>query len=336
MARKSFVVVCLALSLMCGCSSVLREEGSTARSEVVGNPLVVAPLDVITSKGGRSLSRINLNDGPGIAALFNTRYNEIVSACTQPGTGAVRGYYFCSGVLLRTVDDGGFKPWEYSPTAIRLRGISFSWLRSDVTTPNLYHAAGFILLSPTDYQNGVVPGIVAQDLTVCVYPFDAWTTRMMNRNYAGCDFEGTGTGVPQKHWGSCESKLNIFSSGQWNTYFNSVAKVNYKQCSWNADNPQGWRNMIESRLVFNDQHGWNEVMLEGPPTGHEDNYNEAMRYWTTAFFYDIKKTDALKYAQNFQRKMAATGKRVPILKLDFSAAARSRFQYQLADQVAYP
>jgi hypothetical protein len=58
-----------------------------------------------------------------------------------------------------------------------------------------------------------------------------------------------------------------------------------------------------------------------------------MRLWTLAFFYDVAKPAGWATAQNFQRKMAATGKRVPIVRLNFTAPASQRFQFQQADQV---
>ncbi len=61
-----------------------------------------------------------------------------------------------------------------------------------------------------------------------------------------------------------------------------------------------------------------------------------MRIWLTEFFYDVNKAGGLADARAFQQKMAATGKRAPILRLDFNAAASARFQYVAADQAVYP
>ncbi|PHN31619.1 hypothetical protein [Pseudomonas sp. ICMP 561] len=282
-------------------------------------------------KAGSSSIKVDLSDGPGLARWFNSEYNDSDVSCTQPVTGQARGHYFCSGVLLRAVDNGSFNPWEPSPAALTLKGLSFSWIRHDVGINNLYHPAGFIVLSPEASMYSYVPGIVAVDEAICVYPFDAWTTRTMDRSHGGCDFEGTGLTGLHGSWGSCENKLGYSTVAQWNTHFSSEGQVNYRQCSWGADNPQGWRNMIESRRNFSDEQSWNEVLER--VTVQSSPY---LRSWVTAFFYDVRKSGGLANARIFQQKMANTGKRVPILRLDFTAAATSRFQYVVSDQVTYP
>lgn len=323
-STRMLIVFCMAL--LVGCSTPVSDEATRTG-------LGPAPPKVFEAvKHPAPSIKIDLSDGPGLAAWFNNEYNDSTTSCAQPGTGTPRGLYFCSGVLLRTVDNGNFNPWEYSPASEALRGISFSWIRRDVGIENLYHRAGFILLSPEASIANFVPGIAALDETLCVYPFDAWTTRTMNRNHGGCDFEGTGIGGDHpRHWGSCDNKLAYTSAAQWNAHYSSSGQVNYQQCSWNADNAQGWRNMIESRRSFTSPNSWNEVMQTADQT-----WGPHMRNWLTTFFYDVRKSGGLEDARIFQQKMANTGKRVPILRLDFAAAPTSRFQYVVSDQVTYP
>lgn len=334
--RWMTAVPALALSLLVGCASQ------------VSNDYPAPP-----NGSGRILSeprasvQTALSDGPGITALINKNYNEDTTSCTEYGTGKTRGYYFCTGVLLRTTDNENFQPWESSPTALQLRATSYSWIRHDLNTTNFYKRAGLILLNPADVIADAVPGLIypvfanTRNTPVqCVYPFDAWTTRTMNRNYLGCDFEGTGLGSPivGNSWGSCDNSLGYSASAQWDSHFRSNGQVNYKQCSWNADNPQGWRNMISSHNSFGGQSSWNEVMLYNWGPQREPTVEESMRRWVVAFFYDYAKPGALADAQAFQQKMANTGKRVPILRIDFNAAASQRFQFLPGDQVAgaYP
>ena len=63
-----------------------------------------------------------------------------------------------------------------------------------------------------------------------------------------------------------------------------------------------------------------------------------MRQWIVAFFYDVAKPGSLADAKAFQQKLAVYKKRVPILRIDFSAPASQRFQFLASDQVAgsYP
>lgn len=310
------------------------------------------PVQLVEQDGvqGKQLGvQTSLSDGPGITALINKNYNEDTTSCTEYGNGAARGLYFCSGVLLRTTDNGNFPPWESSPLALDLRATSYAWIRHDLNTRILYKGAGFILLSPADVLATAVPGITYptfpnhNPVVKCVYPFDAWTTRDgTDRHYLGCDYENTGVGSPiaDRPWGSCNDKEGYTSASQYEAHLARNGYLHWKQCSWNADSSLSWRQMIAShnKLVNgNPLAYWNEVMLYN--AGHTSSLpgtNELMRKWIVAFFYDVQRAGSKGVAQAFQQKMAATGKRVPILKLDFTAAPASRFQYIVADQVMYP
>lgn len=326
------------MAFVLGCTSLHREGGIEYQGAV--GPQATAP---------QASTHVNLSDGPGIAQLLNKNYTETTTSCTEYGTGKARGYYFCTGVLLRTTDDGAFNPWESSATAIQLKATSYSWIRSDLNTRSFYKPAGFILLNPADVLGGAVPGISypkhtrGSPMVKCVYPFDAYTTRTMTRRNFGCGYEGSSVESPdnQEAWGSCDSVERFTTAAQWNNKFNSVGQVNYRQCSWNADKAQNWANSILSHSAYpTGQSSWNEVMLHngGPTAGSVANVTEGMRLWTVAFFYDPARAGSLAIAQSFQRKMTATGKRVPIMRLDFTAAAAQRFQYLASDQVvgSYP
>lgn len=312
-------------------------------------PAVVPNVTVVsaTLPSGQKVPsvKVSLSDGPGIANLINTRYNSRTSGCAETDPIIIRGLYYCSGVLLRTTDVGPFYPWEPSPTALQLGATSYSWIRSDLNTSAFYKPAGFILLSPYDVSAKTVPGVelyrfssTNNTIVKCVYPFDAWTTRTMSRRNLGCDFEGTGLGdsQPSSPWGSCDDKLGYTTADQWNGHFEREGRVNYKQCSWNADNIFGWANMIASHNAHTGQASWNEVMLYNAGPEGDDLLDYKMMLWIVAFFYDTAKSGSLADAQEFQRKMAVWNKRAPILKLDFSAPATSRFSFTTADQVAYP
>ncbi|WP_297842924.1 hypothetical protein [Pseudomonas sp.] len=340
MKRRILIYACF-IGVLVGCTVPSTYEPA----ERGAAPVLIGTSAVPSMHEEKASIPTSLSDGPGIAALINKHYNEDSTYCTQYGTGITRGHYFCTGVLLRTTDDGAFNPWESSAIALQLRATSYSWIRHDLKTATFYKRAGFILLSPADVLGGAVPGISypkysgsGNTLVTCVYPFDAWTTRTMNRNYFGCDFEATGLGHPNHAypWGSCDDKLGYSTAAQWNQHFQSVGQVSYQQCSWNADNMLGWHNAIASHNAFTGQSSWNEVMLANGGPADSPSYNEAMRMWVVAFFYDVAKAGSLSDAQSFQRKMAATGKRVPILGISFSAAAANRFQFNSADQVVYP
>lgn len=330
MKLNSFFAVAV-LTLLAGCASNVKQEAVLSPTSPNTGAPAAAP---------RASIQTSLGDGAGIAALLNKNYNENTSSCTQYGTGEAVGYYWCTGVLVRTTDDGPFNPWESSPSALTLKGTSYSWIRHDLNTSTLYKPAGYVLLNQADIDAGAVPGLsYANGAVQCVYPLDAWTQRTMDRNQAGCDFEGTGLGWVVRGWGSCESRLEYTTSSQWNAHFTSQGQVNYKQCSWEADNQRSWSNMIASHNVFAASSAYNEVILANwGGTPDVVPANEKYRLWTVAYFYDPSKPGGRAIAQSFQRKMAATGKRVAILQLNFTAPSAQRFQFQQADQVAglYP
>lgn len=332
MITRLCLIMAMALVLGCAPETSYRTEGlPSAESYPQVGPVM--------QEAGKAAVQTALSDGPGIAALLNKNYNENTTSCTEYGTGKAKGYYFCTGVLLRGTDDGNFNPWESSADALRLQGTSFSWIRWDFSTYELFKAAGFVILSPADAIDETVPGVVwTKELVKCVYPFDAWTRRTMNRRFHGCDFEGTGLSFSDTAWGSCDNVLGITSSAQWDAHFRSQGQNLYKQCSWNADKPQNWRNAIASHNQFPAQSHWNEVMVHnwGSNAEHSRLAAELMRKSIVAFFYDPQKGGGLTIAQAFQRKLAATGPRAPIVRLDFNAENTSRFQFRQADQVSYP
>jgi hypothetical protein len=260
-------------------------------------------------------------------------YTETTTNCLEYGGGGkARGHYYCSGVLVRAVDDGAFNPWMYSPTAVKIGATSYSWIRQDVSQTQLYHPAGFILRNRIDAVAHGIPGL--ESGFICLYPFDAATS--VNNGHQGCGYLGRRTGnspptAPDDDnskyaWGSCEG-MGITTARQWDNHFQSVGYARSRQCSWNIDSQHGWNNMIASREDFPDLNTvWNEILL--------NNYGDGgqMPKYIAAFFYDVKKQGGLAAARNFQTKMNSAGYNVPILRLDFTAATANRFTYVAADQ----
>lgn len=259
-------------------------------------------------------------------------YTETTRDCREYGSGKARGHYYCSGVLVRTVNDGDFNPWIYSPAALDIGATSYSWMRTDVNISELYHPAGFILRNRIDAVAHDLPGL--ESGFVCLYPFDA-STSVANK-FKGCGYRGKraedASSVGPKDdnsqyaWGSCTG-LNIVTASQWDAHFNSVANQTSRQCSWNVDSQHGWNNMIASRGDYPAlQDLWNEILLSNYGTGAQ------MPKYIAAFFYDVNRTGGLTAAQHFQTKMNNAGYNVPILRVNFNAATANRFSYVETDQ----
>jgi len=264
--------------------------------------------------------------------LLNKNYNDSATAC-QPG----EGLFMCTGVFLRTVDNGNFNPWEPSPSAIALGSSSFTWLRKDISTNTLYHRAGYIRTNPVDAHGGG-GGTFNWSGVNCIYPFDA-STLGQTRGHNGCDFQNTKSAQANpapanaspsqgyEPWGSCDKKLGYTTASQWNEFYQSNGMANNTQCSWSGNTASQWLAMLSSHESFA-KTGWNEILV---PT-----VSAWEPYFIFGFFYDTNKAGARADAQAFQVKLSALGRRFPIYSINFSAPASQRFSYSAADQVAYP
>lgn len=278
---------------------------------------------------------------PPVSVLeaMNRNYGESQRNCLEYGSSLPRGHYYCSGVLLRTVDDGNFNPWNYSPAAIALGATSYSWIRQDVNNRILYHPAGFILRNKAE-ANAL--GLRALETGfVCLYPFDAGTLANLN-NHQGCGIrpaiatQAINTLSPHRElknnnpygWGSCDG-VGVTTAGQWNNYLIAHGTTLDRQCSWNIESQSGWNAMVASRPTFPQYaNTWNEIMLNNKAGDNGDS----LKPFIAAFFYDVTRGGGLQAARNFQTKLNANGYNVPILRLDFSTPSAQRFFYVEADQ----
>lgn len=303
------------LIFMAGCHT--QPSAQSLPISTFASPLATAPI----------VTAAQLQKPEAVLASVNKNYNETITDCKQIGTSANRGAYYCSGVTLRTVDDGPFNPWAYSPNAIAIGATSYSWIRQDTGITNLYHPAGLILRNKVDAYAAGVPGLDTG--FICMYPYDAWTTTV--NGHQGCGLKPRAAAPKGDNdneayaWGSCDT-IGVSTTAQWNADFIARGQDLVKQCSWNVDKPGAWASMLSSRQTFGRRDTWNEMML--------NNYNngDSMPRYIAAFFWDTRKPTGLAIARNFQTKMNAAGYNVPILRLDFTAAAANRFAYIAADQ----
>lgn len=292
---------------------------------------------------------------------INDNYNRIKNDCKEVGTGQPRGHYYCSGVSIRMVNDGPFNPWDYSDYALKTGATSWSWIRADLSINTLTHPAGFIMRTATDAAELKLP--VKENGWLCVYPFDAGTGP--DRPWGGCGQVGsspqkpTATGNANKNdswaYGSCE-ELRINTANDWlQTYPGGLFRpIQKAQCSWSAENPAGWEQMIRVHEARSSTDNWspyaiktftNEFMLRNEGTGSSGG-SENMKY-IDAFVYNSRSNnnsstlgdtgqdiaqDGLTAARNFQKKLYAKGYAVPVLRIDFSRPASERFSYVAADQ----
>lgn len=305
----------LFMSLLLGCSTAERQGDAPEHQAPVTRSVALNP---------------PLEPSVGLY-LLNKNYNDTATACGENNNLPL---FRCSGVFLRTVDNGNFDPWTSSPSAIALGSLSFTWLRHDLSTNTLYHRAGYIRMNPEDIGTYYPVNQANWSGVNCLYPFDAYTVRQP-RGLNGCDFERA-PGTPNisnpsgyEAWGSCDNRLGYTTAAQWNAHYTGTGQTNYMQCSWSSAKAGNWMAMIASHESFPTKTSWNEILV---PAGalFEDIF-------IMAFFYDVNRAGALDDARTFQSKLASkTARRVPIYSINFNAAPSSRFGYLASDQIAYP
>jgi hypothetical protein len=113
-----------------------------------------------------------------VAADLNARYNDTAATCNNNLPS-----YYCNGVTTRGTKNEGYDPWDPSPTALRKKSQSFSYLRKDSKVTLLARNSGFALLPQTE--------AIAQRKAyeyLCSYPHDAWTD-LVGRPGNGCGLQ---------------------------------------------------------------------------------------------------------------------------------------------------
>lgn len=270
-----------------------------------------------------------------VVESLNRLYNDDQDDCREIGTNLPRGHYYCSGVLIRATSDGDYLPWTHSPAAIAKGATSFSWVRKDMHPTMMLTPSGFILRNAREGERYGLPGYDAG--LICVYPFDASTAGNMHHN--GC---GRISGKPTIHrvypqpsiphhnaayaWGSCED-IGISTAPEWLDYTGDLSGGDTRvQCSWNVDNQDGWKYAIAIKHQYPTLHFlWNELLMATVDDGYP-----LKDYIPAVFLYAPALAEGLEPARNFQRKLAANGNSVPIVRLDFQAPRP--FSYHAEDQ----
>ncbi|TDV69870.1 hypothetical protein [Pseudomonas sp. LP_7_YM] len=270
-----------------------------------------------------------------VVASLNRLYNDDQKDCREIGTDLPRGHYYCSGLLIRATSDGDYLPWTSSPGAIAQGGAAFSWIRKDMHPGTMLNPSGFILRNAKEGERYGLPGYDAG--LICLYPFDASTSGNMRHN--GCGRQGSKPttqavypqpGVPHRNaayaWGSCED-IGIRTVAEWVEYTGDLqAGDTHNQCSWNVDSQTGWNNALAIAPLYPSlDFIWNELIMATVDDGYS-----LKDYIPAVFLYAPSREEGLEAARNFQRKLAANGNTVPIVRLDYQA--RQPFSYHVEDQ----
>ncbi len=280
------------------------------KDEVAHNtaPAPAAQLRISQSPGKPlALSAQLATAGPQAARELKAWYDALQADCGGPDKPA----HLCSGIMLRATDTNpAFFPWDPSPGAIRLGGVSFSWLRRDQTFSKTWENwNGFIF-----YPDQVIPDPKIKTIqALCSFPINANTWE--RPSLQGC---GPIPEVPDTD--TCQS-LGINSAKAWLDKYHDIASLN-KVCGWDIrDGSGGTATWFKSSLEAH----------QGLSGLARDTYNELMlATWETgqgatlplhSFYYPAKSLESRAKARVDQaRYHEQYGQTLPLIRLAFPQA----------------
>ncbi|WP_342648743.1 hypothetical protein [Pseudomonas sp. REB1044] len=298
---------------------IVKDVGKTAvvtASVGAGNdPLLISPPFNVSVVRGETPP----DKGQEVAARLNGRYNATAHSC--PGNLPA---YYCNGIIIRSVDNGNFNPWDPSPTAIKLGAVSFSYFRVDSYVNNFYRNAGFIFLPQTE---AAAQGKGMEYL--CIYAYDAGTI-VGTRAAKGCGLKPR-TAPATADLSTCAIK-NATTVSNWYAFTKTIPNRDF-QCSLSTQDAAQFAvsYQVRANRPGNMEALWNEMMVNLWPQ------NDGANLPIEAFFYKVGNTISLNDAKIFQTKFKnATGKWVPVIALDLNKVSGSPFSYSSANQAVQP
>ncbi|UVK87778.1 halovibrin HvnA [Pseudomonas sp. B21-051] len=303
----------LLISVLVGCSS---QSTSEQNSSVDNN---IAAVSAVQSMATQST-------GPELAAELTRRYRDTRVNCGKDSMPA----FLCSGILLRgTARAAGFDVWDPSPTAIRVGGTSFSYVRSDYKMQRLAFTYNKGLIF---YPILSLPAGKEKIDVLCFFPIDGSSDL---RTSNGC---GEIAGNPGTV--ACAAQ-NIRTGEQWAANYLKYAPTSHNYlgvCSFdvrdaanNLAGPNFYQGMIGGRAI-------------SPRTFQTPN-DVKLKTWAPglaktlpiqAFFYYVRdgKAGLVDVQIDQHRFKELTGISIPIIKITFPKTLDESmtFVYQAADQ----
>ncbi|MGH8420075.1 MAG: halovibrin HvnA [Pseudomonas sp.] len=182
------------------------------------------------------------SSGPAVARALEARYADRRMNCGKDSMPA----FLCSGIILRgTRPSTEYDAWNPSPTAVRVGGVSFSYLRSDYnfrrlafTYNNGFILTPFLSAAPEKYHMQVL----------CFFPVDGASD---NRSDFGC---GPNTVYPVESQ-PCD-RQGITTGEQYRDHFNRRPDSYEWRCGFNvqdsannAAGPAFYQGMRGGRMV---------------------------------------------------------------------------------------
>lgn len=269
-----------------------------------------------------SVQKATIKSGSSVALALSTRYADTRENCGKESMPA----FLCSGVILRgTEASTQYDSWNPSPTAIRVGGVSFSYIRSDYNIRRLAfdYSHGYILMPVLD-----TPSTKYQMEILCFFPVDGASD---NRSESGCGPTATYPvdSVP------C-GRQGITTGEQWRDHFNRHPTVYQWRCGFDV------RDDIDAVAGRNFYQGLHGGRLVSPNSFNTPN-DLKVKVWPQnvpgelpieAFMYTLPA--GLAGAQYDQKRFySLTNIALPIISVKLPAAqtGSATFTYMPTDQV---
>lgn len=266
--------------------------------------------------------------GPAVAAELAARYRDTTT--TRCDGLDSRPAFLCSGILLRgTATAAGFDVWDPSPTAERVGGTSFSFVRSDYKMKRL----------AMSYTKGLIfypvlktpPGKLKIEV-LCFFPVDGDSDHRSDHGCGG--IAGYASTV------ACAAQ-GINTPEKWAENYHKYASANHNRlgvCSYDV------RDSANALAAPNFVKGMQAGRLVTPRAFDIPN-DVKMTTWAKgqakvlpieAFFYvNVGNTSGLVEVQKDQRRFKdLTGETLPIIKVTMppTLADKVTFAFQAQDQ----
>ena len=262
--------------------------------------------------------------GQQLAQKLRLRYSDTSQNCDSDAHPSLH----CSGILLRgtSLNTGTtYNAWDPSPTAIRVGGISFSYLRSDFKLYRLAYkyVKGFIF-----YPALSAPPNKTTIETLCFFPVDGSSDYRSNR---GCGIYNDNSAISRP----C-AEQSIDTAEEWFKHYNDYPDGK-NRCSFDiSDNsptpsaPVFYEGLKAGQLVFKDHYtevAPNDVKMVTWET------NIPQQLPIEAFFYtDNTGIESVQSDQKIFFNL--TGIALPIIKITLPATLdqEANFEYFESDQ----
>lgn len=241
-----------------------------------------------------------VSEGYRVALRLNARYAATQMACSN-GEPA----FDCNGVLLRSTGLGDFHAWNPSPYSVGAGGVSYSYLRRDMSITVVVWPQGYLI------RELAAPAVYSMSVG-CFFPADGAT--VYSGTTSACNFRG---------W--CEQRNPpVDSVAGWKANFGGNF---YSSCAFRPERKYV-QLMVDVRRNNPGLSGWNEIMVNTWPQ------NIAHKLPLEAFFYSLNShykpsgIGGLAGGQGFQRDyFQQTGRTLALITLDVLASNGEPFSF---------